>query len=106
MSRALVNIPKSIKKGEPFEVKIIISHPMETGYRVDDVGKPIARHIIRDFLCTYLGDEAIRVEMFPAISANPYFSFFVMAEQSGPLILAWTDDRGEGGREAIDIVVE
>jgi len=106
MMRALVNMPKAARAGDAVEIKIILSHPMETGYRMDDSGKQVPRNIVKELTCAYLGEEVFRVEMFPAISANPYFSFFLMADRSGPVILAWTDDRGESGRETLTLTVE
>jgi len=34
-TKARVKVPKSIKKGEVFQVKTLISHKMETGQRKD-----------------------------------------------------------------------
>jgi sulfur-oxidizing protein SoxZ len=31
----------------------------------------------------------------PGISANPYTSFFVVAEKSGSMDFTWTDDAGK-----------
>jgi sulfur-oxidizing protein SoxZ len=106
MTRALIAMPKTAKAGDIVEVKIILSHPMETGYRMDESGKPVPRHIVKDLVCRYLGDEVFRVELFPAISANPYFSFFLTAERTGSVVLAWTDDRGERGGETLNLKVE
>lgn len=106
MARALISVPKIVRKGAEFEIKIIVSHPMETGYRVDDLGKPIARHIVKEFRCTYLDDEVFRAEMFPAISANPYFSFFAVAEKTGTVVLSWIDDRGAREQESLVVTVE
>lgn len=104
--RALINIPKTAKQGEAFEIKIIISHPMETGHRADDVGKPIPRHIVKELICHYLGDEVFRAELHPAISANPYFSFFALADRTGPVVLSWSDDKGAKAEESMTITVE
>ena len=38
MANILVNAPKSVKKGEAFEVKTLISHVMETGFRAGTNG--------------------------------------------------------------------
>jgi len=44
MARALIRVPSEAKKGEVIEVKTLISHPMETGYRRDAMG-PAARQV-------------------------------------------------------------
>ena len=106
MARTLVNVPKQVKKGEPFEVKILISHPMESGQRRDATGQIIPRDIIHSFVCTYNGEEVLRADLFPAIAANPFLSFFVKAEASGTLVMSWTDDHGTTDGESVAIEVE
>jgi sulfur-oxidizing protein SoxZ len=89
-----VRVPKSAAKGEVVEIKTLISHKMESGQRKDKQGNPIPRKIINKFTCTYNGDEVFSMDLHPAISANPYISFFLKAEESGELAFAWTDDDG------------
>jgi sulfur-oxidizing protein SoxZ len=52
MARALINAPSKAKRGDVIEIKTLIQHPMETGYRHDESGKAIARNIINKFVCT------------------------------------------------------
>jgi sulfur-oxidizing protein SoxZ len=106
MARTLLTIPKRVKKGEIFEVKILISHVMETGQRRDNVGQIIPRDIIHSFSCTYNGELVMKAELFPAISANPFLSFDVVAEASGTIMLTWTDDKGTIQAEQAEILVE
>ena len=42
MARALVAMPKTAKRGDIIEVRALIGHPMETGYRPDANGKTLA----------------------------------------------------------------
>ena len=46
MARALINVPKTAKRGQIIEIKTLISHIMETGFRRNNVGQPIPRNII------------------------------------------------------------
>jgi len=75
MAGALINVPKEIKRGETFEIKTLVRHPMETGYRRGPSGEAIARDIITRFVCTYDGEEIFRAELFPAVAANPFIAF-------------------------------
>ena len=75
MARVLINLPSRAKRGELIEIKTLIAHPMETGYRLDSTGAAIPRDIISRFACTYNGDEIFRAELFPAIAANPFIAF-------------------------------
>ena len=71
MPATRIVVPAKARKGEVIEIKTLINHVMETGFRRDNVGKAIPRDIISRFVCTYNGDEVFRAELFPAIAANP-----------------------------------
>ena len=106
MARVLINFPQRAKRGDIIEVKTLIQHPMETGYRLDNKGAAIPRDIINRFTCTYNGDEVFRGELHPAISANPFIAFSTVATETGELIFSWTDDRGQIQTETRQINVE
>jgi sulfur-oxidizing protein SoxZ len=105
MVRVLVNVPKQVRRNEPFEVKLLISHPMESGQRRDTLGLPIPRDIINTLVCTFEGEDVLRAELFPAIAANPFFAFSVIAERSGTLVMTFTDDHGTVQTETASISV-
>jgi len=105
MARALINVPKQAKRGDVIEIKTLVSHPMETGYRRDSMGNAIPRDIINRFVCTYNGVEVFRADLFPAIAANPFLSFHTVATESGELKLSWTGDDGNTQTETVNITV-
>ena len=95
-AKARVKVPKSVAKGEVFQIKTLISHKMETGLRKDKkTGEKIPRKIINSFVCKYNGNEVFVSDWHPAISANPYIAFYVKATESGTLDFIWTDDDGK-----------
>jgi sulfur-oxidizing protein SoxZ len=49
MARVLINLPAHAVRGQTIEIKTLIQHPMETGYRLDNTGKRIAGDIINLF---------------------------------------------------------
>jgi sulfur-oxidizing protein SoxZ len=106
MVQALINVPKTAKRGEVIEIKTLISHPMETGYRRGNSGELIPRDIIHALVCTYNGEEVFRAELHPAIAANPFLSFFTVATESGVIALTWTDDHGTSETRLSNITVE
>jgi sulfur-oxidizing protein SoxZ len=106
MPRALINVPATAKRGEVIEIKTLISHPMETGYRVGTNGAPIPRNIITTFTCRYGDEEIFRAELSPAIAANPFISFFTIARDSGTLSFRWEGDDGFSMTETAEISVE
>lgn len=105
MSSVRIRLPQSVKKGEVFEVKTLITHVMESGQRRDASGKVIPRQILNKFMCNYNGKEVIRIDLAPAIAANPFIAFFVTATESGTLDFAWTDDDGTVFKETHKITV-
>jgi sulfur-oxidizing protein SoxZ len=86
MARAVVNVPATVRRGEIFEIRTLIQHAMETGFRRTQLGEAIPRDIIRQFVCTYNGAEVFRAEFHPAISANPLLAFSTVATESGPCV--------------------
>ena len=106
MAGALINVPRSVKRGQVFEVKVLMSHPMETGYRPGTNGSIIPRNIIQTFRVTYGDGEVFRMEMSPAVAANPFVSFFARAGESGPMVFTWSGDNGFSAKESAQIQVE
>jgi sulfur-oxidizing protein SoxZ len=106
MARALINVPAVAKRGEVIEIKALVSHPMETGYRTGPDGSLVPRDIIQRFACTYNGEEIFSADLFPAIAANPFFSFTTVATESGLIAFRWLDDQGRMQLETAKITVE
>ena len=94
MSNALVTVPPTAKRGEIIEIKTLVSHTMETGYRRTERGASIPRDIVRLFVCSYNGVEIFSAELHPAISANPYIAFSTVATESGTIAFHWKGDNG------------
>jgi sulfur-oxidizing protein SoxZ len=105
VASALINAPARAQRGEIVEIKTLISHPMETGYRRTQLGAPIPRDIIRQFVCTYNGTEVFRAELHPAIAANPFIVFSTVATESGTITFQWTGDNGFSVTESVAISV-
>ena len=106
LARVLINLPARAKRGEIIDIKTLIAHPMETGYRVGPTGAAIPRDIINRFVCTYNGHQVFRADLFPAIAANPFIAFFTVASESGEVAFSWTDDHGDTQTEVRQITVE
>lgn len=106
MARALVSVPAKAKRGQVLDLRALISHPMETGFRPDRTGKLYPRDIIHTFTCSYNGMEVFKAELYPAISANPFLSFTTIATESGTLEFRWTADDGKVFAETANIIVE
>ena len=105
-TRALINVPKTAKRGQVIEIKTLVSHAMETGYRHSTNGELIPRDIITSFSCKYNGEEIFATTFFPAIAANPFVTFHTVATASGTLAFSWEGDNGFSVTEEAKIVVE
>ncbi len=106
MTSALINVPAKAKRGEVIEIKTLMSHIMETGYRRTANGEVIPRDIITSFSCRYNGVEVFRADLFPAIAANPFISFCTVATESGKFEFEWIGDQGFSETASAPIVVE
>lgn len=96
MAKPRVKIPKSAKVGDIVQIKTLITHKMETGLRKDKkTGDLIPRQIINSFVAKYNGKEVFRTKIHPAISANPYFSFYIKVPGPGEFEFLWVDDTGK-----------
>jgi sulfur-oxidizing protein SoxZ len=106
MVSALINVPKNAKRGEIIEIKTLMSHIMETGYRHTAAGEVVPRDIITSFACRYNGVEIFRADLFPAIAANPFITFFTVATESGKFEFEWIGDKGFSEIASASITVE
>jgi sulfur-oxidizing protein SoxZ len=97
VARTLITIPRTPKEGEVIEIRVLIQHPMETGFRVAADGQLLPRDIIKRFTCRFddgSGEVTIfAAELFPAIAANPYLAFDMVAA-NGTFAFAWEGDNG------------
>ncbi|MDB5934935.1 MAG: soxZ [Massilia sp.] len=105
MARALIHMPATARRGEVIEIRALIAHPMETGYRPGADGKVLERDIIRRFTCRYNGEVVFAAELHQAIAANPYIAFHTVATDTGTLEFKWEGDRGFVQAETMPITV-
>ena len=105
-ARALINVPKTAKRGEVIEIRTLISHIMETGFRHDNVGKVVPRDIITSFVCTYNGEVVFDATLYQAIAANPFVTFHTVATESGTIAFKWIGDNGFSQEASAKITVE
>jgi sulfur-oxidizing protein SoxZ len=106
MASALINVPAKAKRGDIIEIKTLMSHIMETGYRRTAAGDLVPRDIITSFTCRYNGVEIFRADLFPAIAANPFITFFTVATESGKFDFEWIGDKGFTETASAPISVE
>lgn len=92
--RALINAPASARVGEVLEVRTLVQHSMETGYRLGSDGAPLPRDLIRRMEAHFDGELVMAAELHAAIAANPYVAFQLRLPRSGTLTVRWWGDNG------------
>lgn len=105
MALSRIQLPAEAKRSEAVEVRILIQHPMETGFRRDGQGKRVARNVLHSLACRYNGVEVFRATLSSGIAANPVLRFFFRAENSGELEFWWLDDDEVEGTAKARLVV-
>ena len=103
MAQALVTIPKAIARADVIEVRCLIGHPMESGFRAGVDGKLLARNIVTLLRCTYADVVVFEAQLMNSIASNPYVSFHLRAERSGLLRVEWIGDQGFVHTETVTI---
>ncbi len=105
MARTLITAPPTARRGDVIEVRTLIAHPMETGFRLDADGRGVPRDIVRRLSCDYDGATVFSAELFPAIAVNPFIAFCLRVTASGPVTLRWEGDNGFAQTETVMLAV-
>lgn len=103
--RALIRLPALARPGEIIEVRVLLQHPMETGYRPGPDGRTLPRNIVRRVEAHFEGEPVFAADLFPAITANPYLAFKLRVQKSGTLVLRLEGDNGLQQRETATLTV-
>ncbi|MET0333806.1 MAG: thiosulfate oxidation carrier complex protein SoxZ [Rhizobacter sp.] len=105
MARTLITAPTAARKGEVIELRTLIAHVMETGFRPDSEGRIKPRDLITHFSCRYNDELVFSAELYPAVAANPYIVFTTVATESGTLSFHWQGDNGFSQTDSVKITV-
>jgi sulfur-oxidizing protein SoxZ len=91
--------------GDKANVRVLMSHEMESGQRRDGNGKPIPAWHITEVVAEHNGKVVLTAEWGPAVSKNPFMQFFLKSAKPGDKIAVyWKDNRGESRRDEAVIV--
>lgn len=87
-----IKVKSSLKKGVA-TIKLLVSHPMETGQRKDKKGKLIPAKFIQELTCVHGGNTVLDAQLNGTISTNPYFKFKFSGAKDGDTIkVSWSDN--------------
>ncbi len=93
-------------KGEITEVKLLMTHPMETGRRKNDSGDVIPANFIQTVTAMLNGKVLLEAEWGTGISKNPYLTFRMRGAKVGDVVrIDWTDNQGKTGVGEISVTL-
>ena len=81
--------------GEYVEVRILMSHDMETGQRKNAQGEPIPAHFIQNVLVESGANKVLSAQWGTAVSKNPYLAFKFKGAAGDKVKVTWTDNFGD-----------
>lgn len=91
-------------QGEITDIRVLMSHPMETGQRKDESGQTLPAHYIQSFIVSHNSKPLIDGQLNTSISKNPLFGFKARGLKAGDkLSVAWTDSKGEKRQDEITL---
>ena len=105
MATVRLVVPEKVEKGRVFEIRALIGHPMETGFRKTATGDAVPRDIITDFACRYDGEIVFAWELGTGGAANPFVAFHTVATRTGDVELTWTGMNGFKHSERRKVIV-
>ncbi|MEK6245278.1 MAG: thiosulfate oxidation carrier complex protein SoxZ [Pseudomonadota bacterium] len=77
-------------------VRVLMSHEMETGQRKDGAGNLVPAHYIRNVTATHQGKTVLSAQWGPAVAKNPFLEFSFKGGQKGDkVVVTWEDNKGE-----------
>ena len=92
-----------IKDGKA-EVRVLMSHEMETGQRKDASGKTIPAWFIQEVTATHNGKPVLNAQWGTAIAKNPFMQFNVLGAKAGDKIaVTWKDNKGESRTDEVAV---
>jgi sulfur-oxidizing protein SoxZ len=82
--------------GDSTEVKVLMSHEMETGQRKDAQGKVIPAWFIQNVRVVHNDKVVLAAQWGPSVAKNPFLSFkFKGGAKGDKVVIVWTDNRGD-----------
>lgn len=87
---------RATASGDVCEIKVLMSHPMETGQRKESDGKIVPAHFIQSFTIAVNGKTVIDAGCGVSVSRNPVFGFKVKGPKAGDKVAVnWIDNLGD-----------
>jgi sulfur-oxidizing protein SoxZ len=78
------------------DVKVLMSHIMETGQRKDAAGALVPAHFIQTVVARHGDKVVLSAQWGPAVSKDPFMNFKFRGGKKGDKVtITWNDNKGD-----------
>ena len=82
--------------GDVANVRVLMSHEMESGQRKDAAGALVPAHFISEVSASLNGKVVMTSEWGPSVSKNPFLEFNMKGAKAGDKVaVVWKDNKGD-----------
>ena len=86
------------------DIRVLMTHPMETGQRKDAEGRIVPMHFIQTLTVKVNGKPVVEAQTSQAVSRNPVFSFRLKGGAKGDRVeVSWLDNHGESNSTEVTV---
>lgn len=87
---------RATMKGDVAEIRVLMSHPMESGLRKDAAGNAVPAHFIQSMTVEVGGKKIVDGQLAGSVSRNPVFGFKMKGAKAGDkVVVNWVDSKGD-----------
>ncbi|MDP1766170.1 MAG: thiosulfate oxidation carrier complex protein SoxZ [Methylotenera sp.] len=91
-------------KGDVTEIKVLMSHPMQTGRKKDDFDRLIPAHFVQLLTATLNDQTVLEAQWGTGVSKNPYLTFRLKGAKVGDtVVVTWHDNLGKTATQDITV---
>ena len=91
-----IRMRAKLTEGDKAEVRFLVRHPMESGFRKDKAGKSIPAHFVHSLKVEHKGRVLLDSHLGTSIATNPLFHLkFKGAAVGDEVAVSWVDNKGE-----------
>lgn len=95
---------KATMKGDVADIRVLMSHTMETGQRKDAAGATVPAHYIQSMTVTVGGKVVVDGQIGTSVAKNPVFGFKMKGAKAGDkVVVNWVDNKGDKRTDEVAI---
>jgi len=89
-------------EGDKANVRVLMSHEMESGQRKDSSGKLVPAMHIMEVSASLNGKVVMTADWGPSVSKNPFLQFTIKGAKAGDKIaVSWKDSTGDSRTDEV-----